>query len=152
MRFLKRFRIGDGTFEPDLRAQLEAEGIVAIEEGLSGRVRYEHFKMPGRRHHGKVSAERLALAVTEERFAVYCRSGVAELIDSPFTNPRWAMVEIALEGADGIAIVIDYDRAGLEKVAGKIRIEAETPSAANVVEQVNSRIAAARAQNAGSAT
>jgi len=32
--------LGDGTLKPSLRAELEAEGLVSIEEGLGGSVRY----------------------------------------------------------------------------------------------------------------
>src|SRR5690349_20089260 len=100
--------LGNGKLSPRLRAELEAEGLVLVEEGLGGSLRYDHFKAPGRRFHGKVAAERFGLGISEERFAVYCRSGRVKLVDSPFTNPRFQAVEIAAEG-DRLVILVDYD-------------------------------------------
>ncbi len=87
MKLLARFRLGDGKLDPELRTALEAEGLVLVDEGLRGSVRYRRFKAPGRRHHGKVTGERVALAISERRFVVYCRSGTTKLIDTPFADP-----------------------------------------------------------------
>lgn len=46
MSFLGRLLLGNGTVRPKLKEELEAEGLVLIEEGLSGSVRYEHFNSP----------------------------------------------------------------------------------------------------------
>lgn len=143
MGFLTRFRIGNGTLTPELKAKLEAEGLVLIEEGLPGTVRYTHFKAPGRRHHGKVSREKLGLAISEERFVIYCRSGLVELADSSFDNPRLALLDISLQEEDELEVLIDYDRAHMEKVSGQIAIRAKAPNAASIADQLNARIAAA---------
>ena len=62
--------------------------LVVLEEGLPGTITYAHFKAPGRRHNGKVVGECLGLGVSEQRLALYCRSGRVKLIDQPFTEPR----------------------------------------------------------------
>ena len=49
--------LGNGTLKPKLRAALESEGVVLLEEGLPGTITYAHFKAPGRRYHGKVVGE-----------------------------------------------------------------------------------------------
>ena len=84
--------LGKGTLKPSLRAELEAEGVVLIEEGLVGSIRYSHFKAPGKRFHGKITPERIGLGISEQRVVAYCRSGRAKLVDSPFTSPRFEMV------------------------------------------------------------
>jgi hypothetical protein len=139
--FLAKFRRGDGTFEPTLRAAIEAEGLVLLEEGLTGRVRYNNFRAPGRRHHGKVVPERLALAISDARFVAYCRSGSVKLIDAPFANPRLGLLEMTAAD-ETLVIRIDYDRAGLSKISGQITIEAETANAANICEHFQARVAA----------
>jgi hypothetical protein len=137
--FLARLLLGNGRLAPELRAALESEGLILIEEGLAGSVRYKRFRAPGRRHHGKVTPERIGLAVSEERFVVYCRSGSVELIDTPFSNPRLSMLDVSLQGDDTVAIRIDYDRADVPNVSGEITIRARTPNAANIVDQLRAR-------------
>jgi hypothetical protein len=145
MGFLARLLLGDGKLKPELRAALESEGLVLIEEGLPGSVRYKRFRAPGRRHHGKVTPERMGLAVSEERFVVYCRSGSVKLIDTLFSNPRLGMFEISLEGHDTVAIRIDYDRGDAPNVSGEVTILARTPNAASVVDHVRARLRGADA-------
>ena len=140
VRFLARLLLGDGTLEPELRAALESEGLVLIEEGLRGSVRYRRFRAPGRRHHGKVTSERMGLAVSEERFVVCCRSGRVKLIDTLFSNPRLGMFDISLRGDDAVAVRIDYDRGDVPDVSGEVTILARTPSAASIVDHVRARL------------
>jgi hypothetical protein len=136
-----------GTFKPDLRAELEGEDIVVLEEGLGGSVRYDHFKAPGKRFNGKVIAERFAVAITERRLAVYCRSGRVKLIDSPFGLERLSAVEPSLMEEDRFAIRIDYDRMpdADAKVSGQITIRARTPKAPLIVEELRARLPKAAA-------
>ena len=140
MAFLARLLLGNGKLKQELRAELEAEGLVLIEEGLSGSVRYKHFKAPGRRFHGKVTPERLGVAISRERFAVYCRSGRVKLIDTPFSEPRLSALDVSLEGSDTVLIRIDYDRLDVPKVSGEIRILVTTPNASTIVEQLQHRL------------
>ena len=138
--FLAKFRLGNGKLDPKVRAALESEGLVLVEEGLRGSVRYKRFRAPGRRHHGKVTGERIALSISEERFVVYCRSGTVALVDSAFTNPRLGAVDVALQGSDSVSIRIDYDRAGLPKISGEVTIFVSTPNAATIVDQLRARL------------
>ncbi|MDQ3982195.1 MAG: hypothetical protein M3271_05885 [Actinomycetota bacterium] len=140
MAFLAKLLLGNGSLDPRLRAELESEGLVLVEEGLRGSVRYRHFKAPGRRHHGKVTGERIALGISEERFVLYCRSGSTELVDSSFSDPRLAFLDVALEGDEAVSIRIDYDRAGVPDVSGQITILVRTPNALQIVEQLRSRL------------
>lgn len=140
MGFFGRLLLGTGTFKPEQRTVLESEGLVTIEEGLRGSVRYRHFKAPGRRFHGKVTLERLAVGISERRLAVYCRSGRVKLIDSAFSDPRWQAVAVSLHDGDTVSIRVDYDRAGVPDVSGEIEIRAKTPNAPSVVEHLKARL------------
>jgi hypothetical protein len=137
---LAKLLLGDGGLKPALRAALESEGLVVLEEGLPGRISYDHFKAPGRRFHGKVVGVRLGLGVSEERLALYCRSGRSQLIDKPFTEPRLSALDVSLEGDDTVALRIDFDRAEVPKVSGQMTIRAVTPNAAMIVEQIRARL------------
>jgi len=141
MGFFAKLLLGNGTLKPKLREELESEGLVLIEEGLSGTVRYDHFKAPGKRFHGKVTGERIGLGISEHRLVVFCRSGRAKLINSPFSEPRFKSLDVSLEDGDTIAFHIDYSRIEAPGVEGEITIRAKTPSAANIVDQVRTRLA-----------
>src|SRR5688572_31667384 len=82
MGLLGTLLLGNGTLRETLRKELEAEGLVRIEEQLRGSVRYEHFKAPGKRFHGKITPQRIGLGISETRVVAYCRSGRAKLMDS----------------------------------------------------------------------
>ena len=99
--FFAKLLFGDGTLKPELRAALEAEGLVLIEENLRGSVRYDHFRAPGRRHNGKVTGERIALGISEPRLVVYSRSGRAKMIDAPFTELYVGALEPTLDRPTG---------------------------------------------------
>lgn len=140
MRWLGKLLLGDGTLKPSLRDELEAEGLVRVEEGLSGSVRYSHYKAPGKRFHGKITLERLAIGISEARLVVYCRSGRAELIDSPFGEPRLEALRVELHGDGAVDLLVDYDRMGEPSVSGVITIRAKTPNAPAIVEELRDRL------------
>ncbi|HEX2129057.1 MAG TPA: hypothetical protein VHF58_07560 [Solirubrobacterales bacterium] len=142
MGFLERFRLGNGAMKPRIRAELESEGLVLVEEGLQGSIRYDRFKAPGKRFYGKVAGERFAIGLSEERFVVYCRSGSVELMDSPYTSARLAALDVSVEDGDRLLLRVDYDRMGEPNVSGTITVRAHTPRAGEIAEELRSRIAA----------
>lgn len=138
MGFLARiFGLSDRKFSPQLRAELEAEGIVLMEEGLRGSLRYHRFKAPGRYFDGKITPEGMALGVSEERFVVY---GRAKLVSSPFSNPNLQAAEITAD-ENRLVILIDYDRLPAPKTSGQVQIRINTPSAALIAREVHARMA-----------
>jgi len=130
--------LGSGKLSPQLLAELEAEGLVLVEEDLGGSLRYDHFKAPGRRSHGKIVPQRFAVGISEERFVVYCRSGRVKLADSPFSNPRLQGIEITADG-DRLEILVDYDRLEVPDVSGQIRIRIRAATAAAIADQLRAR-------------
>lgn len=132
--------LGNGTLSPRLKATLESEGLVLLEEGLPGSLRYQHFKAPGRRHHGKVRAERFGIGISQERVAVYCRSGRTKLVDTPFSDPRLSALGVSLEGQEEVVFTLDFDRADVPRVSGVIEIRSQTSNAPTIVEQLKRRL------------
>ncbi|MBA2523370.1 MAG: hypothetical protein H0V25_08570 [Solirubrobacterales bacterium] len=139
MGFLTKLLLGDGRLKPELRAALESEGLVLLEEGLAGRIGYSRFKAPGRRHNGKVTGVRAGLGLSELRLVVYCRSGKSKLIDTRFADSRFSRLDVFVEGDDTLAIRVDYDRMDIPKVSGQITIRAKTRRAAEIVDEVRAR-------------
>ena len=141
MGLFDRFRLGNGALKPETRAELEAEGLVLVEEGLKGSIRYDRFKAPGKRFYGKVTGERLAIGLSEERFVVFCRSGSVELMDSPYSSPRLAALDVGVENGERLTLRVDYDRMDEPNLSGVITVRTYTPRAAEIAEQLRSRIA-----------
>ena len=135
--------LGSGKLTPRLWEELASEGLVLLEEGLPGSVRYTHFKAPGRRFHGKVTPERMALGISRRRFVIYCKSGRAKLADSEFTSPNLKGVDVSLEGDDKVVISVDYDRLAVDRVSGQVAFHVRTPNARRVADELRARIAPA---------
>jgi hypothetical protein len=138
--FLTRLLLGNGTLKPELRAALESEGLVLLEEGVLGSIRYHHFKAPGKRSHGKVTGQCFGLGLSEKRLALYCRSGRSRLIDTPLTEPRLQAFELSLDGDDRLVLGIDFDRIDDPKISGQMTIHMRTPNARRVLEHISARI------------
>jgi hypothetical protein len=141
--WLGRLFLGSGTLKPELREQLESEGLVLAEEGLPGSVRYTHFKAPGRRFHGKVTPERMALGISRKRFVVYCKSGRVKLADSEFTSANLKGVEVSIGGDDKLVITVDYDKLDVGRVSGQVAFHMRTGNARRVADELRSRSSAA---------
>jgi hypothetical protein len=143
--WLGKLFLGSGKLTPQLWEELATEGLVLLEEGLPGSVRYTHFKAPGRRMHGKVTPERMALGISRERFVVYCKSGRAKLADSEFTSPNLRGVGVSLDDDDKVVITIDYDKLDVDRVSGRVALHVRTPNARRIAEELRARIAPAPA-------
>ena len=129
-----------GRLKPELLQALDAEGRVLVEEGLRGSVRYDHFRAPGKRFNGKVTAERMGFGISRERLVVYCRSGRAKLLDMRFDDPRARHLSPAVDDKGRVAIRIDYDHMGEPKVAGQITLRFHSPDADRIVGELRARL------------
>ena len=134
-----RLLLGNGTLKKSLRDELAAEGLVLLEEDLKGSVRYDHFKAPGKRFHGKVTLVRVALALSERRVVVYASSGRAKLVDTPYTSKHFGMVEIA-RVEDRVEFRVDHDKGSDPKLGGRVTIRVHTPEAERIVRELLARI------------
>lgn len=135
--------LGGGELKPKLKGELEAEGLVLVEEKLKGSIRYTRFKAPGKRFHGKVVPLRLAIGISERRLVIYGGWTSSEIVDSPFDSPRFRAIDIELEGANAIVLHVDYSRmdtAEAAGVSGEITIKMRTTNAARIVEQIRTRM------------
>lgn len=129
---------GTGTLRPELIAALEAEGLVVLEQGIRCSIRYANFRSPGRRFKGKVTAEIIGLGISEQRLAIYCRSGRVKLADTRFDEPR--KVGFAVRQEDGtVDLELDYDRGQDPKFGGQITIRLHTENAPLVAHEIASR-------------
>lgn len=115
-----------GKFPDSLKAQLESEGILVQDEGVSSTVTYTNFHSPGRYAGWRRTWATASLAVTRTRFVaiLYSRSA----IDVPFADERFHGLNISLENADTLLVAFDASL-GHNDWSGKIEYRFRTPEA-----------------------
>jgi hypothetical protein len=140
MGFLRRALLGDGRLPDDLRAQLSAEHLVLIEEGLSGSITYRGFRGPGRRSSFEKTAFAGAIAISSLRVVVWISRGkpmdAGKHLDVPFADDRMRGLEVVAERPDRVCIA--YDPAAFNpQTSGRVELRLRTPKAAEIVRLMN---------------
>ena len=91
-----------GSIPEGVRAKLEAEGLVAADEGLRGMWFSRHFKAPGRRSLYKSRGFIGFLAISSKRIVAYGNG--RQQINLPVDDQRVADLHSELMGEDRICI------------------------------------------------
>jgi hypothetical protein len=123
---IRRWREQRGTLPDALRAELEAEGVVALEERLPMDVVYRGYAVPGQRPRSGHVSGRAALALTDRRLVVHGTS------DTRLDVPRgadWLRADAATP--DRLKLAYDAEAAEPNR-SGEVEIELETPRAADI--------------------
>jgi hypothetical protein len=131
LRPLRRLFLGAGRLPEPLRAQLLADDVLVLEEGLFGSVTYHHFRAPGRRVSFAKQATSAAIAVTATRLVVL--AGGMKHIDIPHRHPLRAMVDVQMETPGRVRFTYD---AGATNTAlsGRVEVRLHTGQAARITE------------------
>jgi hypothetical protein len=136
MFLLRRLLAGSGQFPAELRTALEAEGIMALDEGLRGSITYRKYRAPGRYSSFRKEATSGAVAVTGQRLVVW--AGHGKHIDVPLVHPSRALIEVGLDAPDRIHF--RYDAATFSQSrSGTVEIRLRTERAGHLVELLNRR-------------
>ncbi|MBW2281380.1 MAG: hypothetical protein JRG76_15700 [Deltaproteobacteria bacterium] len=127
---------GLGGLSADLRAALDQEGIVLLDEGISGAIVFKNFRAPGRYHGWRWSWFSGSLVVTERRFAAYTSvQHFTKIIDVPFGDPHMRLLEGSV-GSPG-RLVIRFDAGEFhESWSGSIECRFNTPLARSFLERL----------------
>lgn len=101
--FYRWFKIGQ--IPKRLRTELDREGVVLLDEGISGHVTYENFRAPGRWYSWKRTWFNGAVVLTQRRFVgfVYTQA----MIDVPLTDPRLKALHPVLDNDQTLSIAFD---------------------------------------------
>ena len=91
-----------GKLPQPLRAELDAEGVVLLEEDLRGTVTYRNYRAPGKRYGIRKTRIAGAIAVTRQRVVAWGMGG--RQIDVPLGYPG---VEIARDGEEKVVFAPD---------------------------------------------
>jgi hypothetical protein len=130
---------GRGDLPDSRRAEVEAEGVIHLEQGLKGSITYRHYRAPGRRSNWRKQAIRAALVLTRERLAVFVRR--RPIVDVAFDDTRIRGLEVR---ADRGALVIDVDASTFnDQASGQITVRLRCADPAAVVAEIRARQAGA---------
>jgi hypothetical protein len=97
------FRVG--RIPEQLKAQMEAEGIVLQDEGFSGSTTYRNFHRPGQTSGWRRVWYTAALTITQTRLVGLAFS--SPIIDAPFTDERTHRFNVSPEKPDTLLIAFD---------------------------------------------
>jgi hypothetical protein len=144
---LSELLLGDGKLPDSVRAAIEEEGALFVEQGLRATMTSRGFRSPGRMWFYEMSFDAkplmVALGLSEKRLVVFARSGKSKLVDVPFANPDRAA--LAASFGSGKVMLDAEDRFGALRTGGKIRIRISTPNAAAIVQALSVRLGNATA-------
>jgi len=96
---------GIGRIPGDLRAMLEAEGLLAFDEGIGGWIVTRNFRAPGKRSNFRMSGFTGFLAVTERRVIAHAYG--RRILNVPYDDPSFAALRVDLARPDRIEISFD---------------------------------------------
>jgi hypothetical protein len=134
MNPLLRLLLGSGRLPDDLRSELTAEGLVLLEEGLSGSITLRHYRAPGRRANWKKQAVAGAIAVTRQRLVVW--AGRGKNIDVPLTPLYRDVIEVTSEQPDQVCFAYDAGRFDPSR-SGRIEVRLRTAGAPQVLQALS---------------
>jgi hypothetical protein len=130
MNPIKRLLFGTGRFPDDLRSELQAEGIVELEEELNGSVTLRHYRARGKRTNFEKSAIFGGIAITAKRIVVW--GNRAKRADAPRDQPG---MRISAEEADRLLLTFDASQLGPDR-RGTVEIRLRTPDAQRIAASV----------------
>jgi hypothetical protein len=132
---LRRVFLGSGRLPDDLRGSLTAEGIVLLDEGLSGSVTYINYRAPGRSSSWRKAPFTGAIAITGQRLVVAASRG-GKPINVPLADPLRDAVKVSADGPDKVLFSVDPSAFDPRK-SGTVEVRLRTPRAAEVVALLN---------------
>ena len=123
---LKSWWAGRGGLPEELPAELEAEGIELLEEGLRGTVLFRAYVMLGQRPRSGHQSVRATLVLTDRRLLVHGTGGFTLEV------PRGAgWLEHGLAAPDRLRLAYDAADAYPQR-SGEIELLLDTPRAADI--------------------
>ncbi|PZF79443.1 hypothetical protein [Jiangella anatolica] len=131
MNPVKRLLLGSGRLSDELRRELAAEGIVFVEEGLTGSVR--EFRSARHERANEIEGTAGAIVLTPGRLVVWTSRGPhrGKHIDVPLRDGRPMGVDVRADPPE--RIVFGYEPGRPHPGGpGRIEVHLKTPSAAGL--------------------
>jgi hypothetical protein len=128
---------GVGKIPPQLRATLESEDLLLIDEGIRGSVTYHDFRAPGRRSSWRRVAFSGSIALTKARLLALQYSRPA--INVPLTDERIRQLRCSVEGDETLLVAFDANLFHNDW-SGKIEYRFHTSQASAIFSTLQERI------------
>jgi len=122
---------GSGRLPDDLRATLTAEGLVLLDEELTGSITYRNYRAPGQYSGWKKEATSGAIALTPGRLVVW--TGRSKHIDVALDHPLRAAIEVSLDGPGRVRFAYEAQAFGPSR-SGHVEVRLRTQHAARIAE------------------
>jgi|SRR5215831_1543597 len=133
--FLHRL-FGVGTIPREWRTVIDAEGAVAVDEGIGGSITYRDFRAPGKSFAWRKVGFTGAIALTNTRLLALQYSNPA--INVPLADERFEQLNISLEGGETLLIAFDPSLFHSDW-SGTLEYRFRTSDAAAILEKLKNR-------------
>jgi hypothetical protein len=121
--------VGAGRLPEQLRAELARDGLLFLEEGLSGSITYRHYRAPGKRTNLKKELIAGVIAITHNRLVVWTRN--SKHIDVPLAHGLRGAIEVVADRPDRLRF--GYEASAFSQSrSGRVEVRLRTPEAARV--------------------
>ena len=124
---------GLGKIPGDARAQIDREGVVFEEEGISGSVTFRRFRAPGRRYGWRRTWFMGSIVLTREHFLAFTFS--RPIVGVAWHHPRLNDLHCSLAGSDTLCVQFDV-AAFHEGWSGDIEVRFSTPMAPKLLREI----------------
>lgn len=94
-----------GKIPEQLKATLEREGILLLDEGLPGSVTYRDLRAPRRYYHWRREWYTAAIALTQVRLVALRYA--SPIINVPWTDERMRRIQFSVEKGDTLRVFFD---------------------------------------------
>jgi hypothetical protein len=129
-----RMVLGRGRFEGPLRAELTAQDLLVLDEGLAGSITYRNYRDAHENSSWAREPVRGAIALTPNRLVVWVGRG--KHIDIPLTGPFRTAVAVTVEPGNRVCFTYDAGRFHRDR-SGTVTVRLRTPRAARIAELRN---------------
>jgi hypothetical protein len=130
MNRFRRLLLGAGQMPAELKTALAADGLVLLEEGVSGSVTYRHYRAPGEYASFKKQAVNAAVGVSAHRVIVW--DGRIRQVDGPPGLLIAGGLTVAAPEPDDLHISYDAARFSTQR-SGSVDIRLRTAQAGRIV-------------------
>jgi hypothetical protein len=130
---LRRLLPGSGKVPVQLRAELAAEGLVLLEEGLRGSITYRDYRAPDRTASLSKVAFNGAIALTATRLVVW-GSG-ARQVDTPLEGPLRSALTVTLEPPETLCFAVEAAAFDARK-SGTVEVRLRSSAAPTILDLV----------------
>jgi len=128
--------LGDGRVPDELRNQLSSEGLLLLDERLTGSLTFRDYRSPTRRSGVEKIMVGGAIGISRRRVVVWISGGKPSVkgkhMDVPLEDPRLRGMDIVAETPEKICLAYDPHEFRAD-TSGRVEVRFTTSRAAEIV-------------------